>query len=115
MPFPLQELNMRIFSEWLPVNDYEIAEGYNIEYYSNPSEFPLGTDDPNYYTEIWMPVKKKGVNHGVLEKGQMTVEKKRSTEKVFLFVIFFAATIFRFCIQKAEEFFRRIPFFLRYG
>jgi AraC family transcriptional regulator len=59
MPLPLQELNKRIFSEWLPVNDYEIAEGYNIEYYSDPSEFPLGMDDPNYYTEIWMPVRKK--------------------------------------------------------
>jgi AraC family transcriptional regulator len=59
MPLPLQELNKRIFSEWLPVNDYEIAEGYNIEYYSDPSEFPLGMGDPNYYTEIWMPVKKK--------------------------------------------------------
>ncbi|MDO4345647.1 MAG: AraC family transcriptional regulator [Eubacteriales bacterium] len=59
MPLPLQELNRRIFSEWLPANEYEIAEGYNIEYYSDPAQFPLGTQDPNYYTEVWIPVKKK--------------------------------------------------------
>ena len=39
MPLPLQEVNRKIFSEWLPASNYEIAEGYNIEYYSNPEDF----------------------------------------------------------------------------
>lgn len=59
MPLPLQEVNRRIFSEWLPASSYEIAEGYNIEYYSDPADFKLGTQDPEYYTEIWIPVKEK--------------------------------------------------------
>lgn len=59
MPLPLQEVNRRIFSEWLPVSQYEIAEGYNIEYYSNPAEFKGGTQDPEYYSEVWIPVKEK--------------------------------------------------------
>ena len=59
MPLPLQEVNRRIFSEWLPASNYEIAEGYNIEYYSNPDDYKLGTQDPEYYTEVWIPVKEK--------------------------------------------------------
>lgn len=59
MPLPLQEVNRRIFSEWLPTSQYEIAEGYNIEYYSDPAGFKLGTQDPAYYAEIWIPVKEK--------------------------------------------------------
>ncbi|MDO4332449.1 MAG: AraC family transcriptional regulator [Eubacteriales bacterium] len=59
MPLPLQEVNRRIFSEWLPASSYEIAEGYNIEYYSNPEDFRMGTQDPEYYAEVWIPVKEK--------------------------------------------------------
>ncbi len=59
MPLPLQEVNRRIFSEWLPTSGYEIAEGYNIEYYSDPADFKMGTQDPEYYAEVWIPVKKK--------------------------------------------------------
>lgn len=59
MPLPLQEVNRRIFSEWLPASSYEIAEGYNIEYYSDPADFKLGVQDPEYYTEVWIPVKEK--------------------------------------------------------
>lgn len=59
MPLPLQEVNRRIFAEWLPANRYEIAEGYNIEYYSNPADFEGGTQDPEYYAEVWIPVKEK--------------------------------------------------------
>lgn len=59
MPMPLQEVNRRIFSEWLPQNKYEIAEGYNIEFYSNPADYKGGTQDPDYYAEIWIPVKEK--------------------------------------------------------
>lgn len=59
MPLPLQEVNRRIFSEWLPASQYEIAEGYNIEYYSDPTMFKMGVQDPEYYTEVWIPVKEK--------------------------------------------------------
>lgn len=59
MPMPCQEVNRRIFSEWLPQNKYEIAEGYNIEFYSNPADYKGGTQDPEYYAEIWIPVKEK--------------------------------------------------------
>lgn len=60
MPTSIQETNRKIFSEWLPnCTEYEIAAGYNIEMYSDPSEYVKGTADENYYTEIWIPVKKK--------------------------------------------------------
>ena len=59
MPLPLQEVSRRIFSEWLPTSQYEIAEGYNIEYYSDPAGFKLGVQDPEYYAEVWIPVKEK--------------------------------------------------------
>ena len=60
MPKIMQDVNRKIFSEWLPnCRDYEIASGYNIEMYSNPVDYPDGTGDENYYSEIWIPVKKK--------------------------------------------------------
>lgn len=56
----IQETNKKIFSEWLPnCRDYEIAAGYNIEMYSDPSQYEEGIADKNYYSEIWIPVKKK--------------------------------------------------------
>ena len=59
MPGSLQDVSQKIFSEWLPNNkDYEIAAGYNIEFYSNPIDYPNGTSDENYYSEVWIPVKK---------------------------------------------------------
>lgn len=59
MPLSLQEINRRVFSEWLPTSQYKIAEGYNIEYYSDPASYKLGMQDLEYYTEIWIPVKEK--------------------------------------------------------
>ena len=59
MPLSCHEVNRRIFSEWLPESRYKIAEGYNIEYYSNPAEFKGGTQDPEYYAEMWIPIKEK--------------------------------------------------------
>lgn len=60
MPAKIQEVNRQIYEEWLPNSrDYEIAAGYCIEYYEDPSQYPLGTQDPTYYSEIWIPVKKK--------------------------------------------------------
>ena len=49
-----------IFSEWLPnCKDYEIADGYNIEMYSDVSKYENGVENEDYYYEIWIPVKKK--------------------------------------------------------
>ena len=61
MPQALQEVNVKIFSQWLPeCKDYEIAAGYCVEMYDIPDKYPLGTKDENYYCEMWIPVKKKG-------------------------------------------------------
>lgn len=55
-----KDVHKKIFSEWLPnCKDYEIAAGYNIEMYTNMDDYPNGTQDENYYSEIWIPVKKK--------------------------------------------------------
>lgn len=60
MPKSLQDVNKKIFSEWLPnCKDYEIAAGYNIEMYTNIADYPQGNQDENYYSEIWIPVKEK--------------------------------------------------------
>lgn len=59
-PSAIQETNKKIFSEWLPnCRDYEIAAGYNIEMYNDPVNYKDGILDENYYSEIWIPVKKK--------------------------------------------------------
>lgn len=56
----IKETNEKIFKEWLPnSNNYEIADGYNIEMYSNPKDYKNGVDDEKYYCEIWIPIKKK--------------------------------------------------------
>lgn len=60
LPGTFQELNTKIFSEWLPNSkEYEIADKYSIELYSNPKDFPEGNKDKDYYAELWIPVKKK--------------------------------------------------------
>lgn len=60
MPEALQDVSQKIFSEWLPNNkDYEIAAGYNIEMYTDVADYPKGNRDENYYSEMWIPVKKK--------------------------------------------------------
>ena len=60
MPQSMQDVNKKIFSEWLPnCKDYEIAAGYCIEMYSDPAQYPKGTQDENYYSEMWIPVKRK--------------------------------------------------------
>lgn len=60
MPSSLQDVNTKIFSEWLPaLRDYEFAAGYCVEMYDAADKYPKGTSDENYYTEIWIPVRKK--------------------------------------------------------
>lgn len=60
LPHALQDVNKKIFSEWLPaLKEYEFAAGYCVEYYDNPTKYPKETQDENYYCEIWIPVKQK--------------------------------------------------------
>lgn len=56
LPKALQDVNTKIWSEWLPnCREYELAGNYNIEVYITPI-----CDNPDdYYSEIWIPVKKK--------------------------------------------------------
>ncbi|EQB87735.1 AraC family transcriptional regulator [Clostridium punense] len=55
-PFPetLQNVWGRIYSEWFPSSNYEIAEGPEILW--NESK---DTTSPNFKSEIWVPVKKR--------------------------------------------------------
>ena len=60
MPKALQDVNTKIYTEWLPsIKDYEFAAGYCVEYYDDPSKYEKGTQDEKYYSEIWIPVKRK--------------------------------------------------------
>ncbi|PKM61119.1 MAG: hypothetical protein CVU99_04900 [Firmicutes bacterium HGW-Firmicutes-4] len=60
MPNSLQNVNEKIFSEWLPaLKEYEFAAGYCVEMYDSPDKYPKGTEDENYYAEIWILVKRK--------------------------------------------------------
>jgi len=54
MPKALQDVNAKIWNEWLPnCREYEISGDYNVEMYSGAD---TGSED--YYSEIWIPVKK---------------------------------------------------------
>jgi AraC family transcriptional regulator len=46
----LQELERRIFTEWLPASGYEYANGPDIEVY-------LNADPQNAQYEVWIPIK----------------------------------------------------------
>ena len=60
MPKAMQEVNQKIFSEWLPnCKEYEFAAGYCIEMYGDASKYKNGIEDDHYYSEIWIPIKKK--------------------------------------------------------
>lgn len=59
LPQSLQGVNEKIFSEWLPaLPDYAFAAEYCVEMYDAPDKYPNGTNDENYYSEIWIPIKK---------------------------------------------------------
>lgn len=57
-PFPatLQETTAKIYSEWLPASDYELAALPGISFTKHN-----GTSE-NVYSEIWIPVIKKVVS-----------------------------------------------------
>ncbi len=58
LPNALQDVNTRIWSEWLPSSkSYQLAGGYNIEMYMPPQENP-----EDNYNEIWIPVEKVSSN-----------------------------------------------------
>ena len=60
MPQSMQDVNKKIFSEWLPnCKDYEIAAGCCIEMYNDPADYPKGTQDENYLSEMWISVKRR--------------------------------------------------------
>ena len=60
MPTALQDVNTKIYTEWLPaLREYAFAAGYCVEYYDDPSKYEKGTLDENYYCEIWIPVETK--------------------------------------------------------
>ena len=55
MPDAIQDLNSKIFKEWIPKNkEYEIAAGYNIEMYNSGD-----CSASDYVSEIWIPIKIK--------------------------------------------------------
>lgn len=55
LPNALQEVNTKIWKEWVPnCRDYMLTGNYSIEMYTPMTENP----DDNY-SEIWIPVKKK--------------------------------------------------------
>jgi AraC family transcriptional regulator len=55
-PFPntLQETWGRIFSEWFPSSDYELAEGPEMLWNEHKD-----TSSPKFRSEIWIPIQKK--------------------------------------------------------
>ena len=56
LPQTLQDVNTRMWSEWLPnCKNYRLAANLNIEMYAPPAENPEDT-----YSEIWLPVERIG-------------------------------------------------------
>lgn len=55
-PFPetLQDVWGRIYSEWFPSSTYESIDGPEIVWHESPD-----TTNPNYRSEIWIPIRKK--------------------------------------------------------
>ncbi len=54
MPTALQEVNTKIWNEWLPSQEeYEMAADYSIEFYDE-----MSGDPEECYSEIWVPVRK---------------------------------------------------------
>jgi AraC family transcriptional regulator len=54
MPHAIQNMWKKIYSEWLPSSEYDLVPGYDVEFYTGPN-----TQDPDYISEIWIPVTKK--------------------------------------------------------
>jgi AraC family transcriptional regulator len=55
MPNAIQEVWKRIYAEWFPSSGYEHAGGPELEVYG-----PGDSQAADYYSEVWIPVKKAG-------------------------------------------------------
>lgn len=54
LPKSLQEVNTKVWNEWLPsCKEYKLAGNYDLEMYTEPKENP---DED--YSEIWIPIEK---------------------------------------------------------
>jgi AraC family transcriptional regulator len=56
IPITIQQMWCRIYTEWLPQAKYEFLNTCDIEYYTYGN-----INSPDYYSEIWIPVKEKPV------------------------------------------------------
>ena len=55
LPTALQEVNTKIWTEWIPnCREYELDGNFNIEMYTDGD-----TGSADYQSEIWIPVRKK--------------------------------------------------------
>jgi AraC family transcriptional regulator len=55
MPDAIQDVWKRIFSEWFPTNEYEHADGPELEVYE-----PGDMSKSDYKSYVWIPITKKG-------------------------------------------------------
>lgn len=77
IPEALQNLNTRVFKEWLPGNtDYEMAGYYNVEWYSCTGD----KEDADYESAIWVPVRR--YKDEAEKKWGNTVEYAESEKRV---------------------------------
>lgn len=44
--------------EYLIADIYNPAAGYCVEMFDAPDKYSNGTNDENYYSEVWIPIKK---------------------------------------------------------
>lgn len=54
-----EELSVRDIADRVNISAFYFQKGFNIEYYSNPADYKGGTQDSEYYAEVWIPVKEK--------------------------------------------------------
>lgn len=54
MPTAIQELNHRIFTEWLPSSGYEWASKTDVEVYFGPN---MTAED--YRSQVWLPIERR--------------------------------------------------------
>ncbi len=63
LPNAMQEVNTKIYSQWLPnCKDYDLATPINIEMYDDIGKYQDGIKSDDYYSELWIPIKKKEGN-----------------------------------------------------
>lgn len=74
MPKALQEVNDKIFSEWLPsCTEYEIAAGYNIEMYTDINNYPQGNQRQTITAKYGCPLGKRKIRPGKSKVAAMPI------------------------------------------